>query len=197
MDDSSRHGVEILLSSSSSPELVCWFVFVTQDVLTLWSHQFTYVYASNASVLTRRAGVYDATVVHYQLPCPSGVLAINSFNRAITLMGIVVGSICLSYFLQTFHRGRVEPATTSRLLSSSANHVFTRKAKWTLNGVQFVDRASALLSGLVVFGSRKDNDHILDVKTWRRHVIPRPTFVDEQLKLPVPARFAHAVPLLE
>ncbi|KAF0689943.1 Aste57867_18636 [Aphanomyces stellatus] len=189
-----------------------WLVYVVQDLATLWSHDEAYVYASKASlmlsfvtaILSIAAPVTPAVTlvrtcspaaIDLMLVCHSGTVAVGNFSRVLHLVGLAALSIGGCYALQVCRPGtRVPKVTSSLYLSSSANHFFRRKAKWSFEHVHHVDRASGVMTGLLVV-SHGRSFYVLDVKTWRTYVLPK-LVLDIDSAHPLPARFVKAIPLL-
>ncbi|OQR96745.1 hypothetical protein ACHHYP_20690 [Achlya hypogyna] len=103
--------------------------------------------------------------VDFAFHCDSGTIAIASLSRFFGLLTLV-GAACIVCF--ALERRRVHPSplrSTSLLLYAAAAHHF-RATEWTYHGVYCLDRASALLTGLVTM-QWQNTIFLFDVKTWR------------------------------
>ncbi|RQM25821.1 hypothetical protein B5M09_007185 [Aphanomyces astaci] len=82
---------------------------------------------------------------------------------------------------------------TSLFLCNGAKTLFRNKDHWTLDQVVYLDMASAVLNGLVIFPWKR-TFYVLDIKTWRSFAVDAPPF---HLTQKVPDRFRHSFCLTE
>ncbi|KAF0688121.1 Aste57867_20235 [Aphanomyces stellatus] len=170
-----------------------WLVYITNDLLMIWTKQYTSLYASNSGVLTWFVAavlsltmpvVHHATVnpichiyqMDFQLVCASGVAAIGQITRFYWLLGIIASSNLVCYVVaRLYYQGLGNivdtPKCHSRLLSAGAKYFFTR-SNWLYHNVYYMDPASALMNGLVSFPWCQWT-YIFDIKLWRILVVER------------------------
>ncbi|KAF0711274.1 Aste57867_5337 [Aphanomyces stellatus] len=163
-----------------------WLVYVLNDVFSVATRQFTTGYAMKSTLLGYLgAAIWSFTVpvhhfvtidrqctilvVDFQLECHSGTVAIGRFDRFCGLLLLAAGCCVVAFFLErVFARGVVQ--YHSYLLHSSARYHF-EQAEWVVDGTYHLDRASAVLNGLVVVPIRGNRIVALDIKSWRVMVL--------------------------
>ena len=124
--------------------------------------------------------------------CQAGVVAIGSLSRFYSLIALVVGcSFCSYVFQRVFHPKRQpQLSSTSLFLYAAAKHQF-QSSKWQHHGIQYLDKASAVITGLLSF-EVGDTLYLFDIKTWRTYSIDLPIRTEG-----TPQHLIHAIPLLE
>ncbi|EQC27632.1 hypothetical protein SDRG_14543 [Saprolegnia diclina VS20] len=104
----------------------------------------------------------------YQVQCSAGAVLIGSRARLLTLIGVVFGCNVLCYSVaRWYYQDDSRLRSSSLLLCSGAKFLF-RHETWIKHDVYYMDRASAVVNGLVSVGWR-DEWFVMDVKTWRLH----------------------------
>ncbi|KAF0689950.1 Aste57867_18643 [Aphanomyces stellatus] len=188
-----------------------WLVYILNDISLLWTHHYTSAYATASSLLVwivaailtllwpveHRAMMTPTCEIDqmdFQLVCQSGTVAIGQVTRLWLLLGIVGTSNTMCYVATRawfFYRGQERPLPYSQsfLLSAGSQYLFDT-THWIHGGKYHLDRASALLNGLVTLHWRR-TIFVVDVKIWRSFVIP----LDDGLYLP--KHLKSAVPLTE
>ncbi|KDO24867.1 hypothetical protein SPRG_09512 [Saprolegnia parasitica CBS 223.65] len=129
------------------------------------------------------------TALDYQVTCSTARIAIGSYDRLVFLLGTVLVSNGLAFGLvRVFWPVKANDARHSKsfLLTAGAKFLF-KHDKWFYRDVYYMDRASALLNGLVTIHVRSQR-LLFDVKSWRLYAV--------QLEIDhVPTRLASGVPL--
>ncbi|KAF0697804.1 Aste57867_11519 [Aphanomyces stellatus] len=186
-----------------------WLVYIANDIVMVWTKQFTSAYASKSSLLTWLVAailtlvkpvVHHATIhpicqvdqMDLQLVCASGVVAIGQVSRFYWLLGIITTSNVLCYsIVHVVHRGLAKESTddNSLLLSAGAKYLFLRTG-WLHDNIYYMDSASALMNGLVSFRWRQ-TIYVFDIKLWRAFAI------DEGIQVNLPRQLRSAVALTE
>ncbi|EQC41523.1 hypothetical protein SDRG_01488, partial [Saprolegnia diclina VS20] len=180
-----------------------WVVFLLNDLASLYTREYTPLYAGPSSLLvwasvavwslvspvTHAAAIdrrCDVPAVDAQLVCESGVVAIGSAARFFGLFGVTNGLILGTYLLQRMRCREVPPPSIqSQLLYASAHYHFNA-AQWLEGDIYYLDSASATIAGLLSVRYR-DALYVLDIKKWRLHVLPPPTCTDHRARaLPLP-----------
>ncbi|EQC27747.1 hypothetical protein SDRG_14496 [Saprolegnia diclina VS20] len=109
----------------------------------------------------------------YQVQCRAGTVVIGSRARLLTLIGVVFACNVLCFSVaRWYYREDLRLRSSSLLLCSGAKFLF-RHENWIKHDVYYMDRASAVVNGLVSVAWR-DEWVVLDVKTWRLHRLSRP-----------------------
>ncbi|KAF0695639.1 Aste57867_13561 [Aphanomyces stellatus] len=181
-----------------------WLVYVINDVVMVWTKQYTIYYATGSSLLVwfvaatltlAQPVVHAATIapdchidqMDFQLACESGVVVVGQASRLYWLLGIIGLSNVVGYGMARVVMRGQEKERQFALLSSSAQHLFNW-SHWKLHDTYYIDPASALLNGLLVFfwGQRV---FVMDIKLWRSFTFD----VDKAL----PPRLQFALPLTD
>ncbi|OQR88008.1 hypothetical protein ACHHYP_07706 [Achlya hypogyna] len=173
---------------------VTWLVGIVNDFAIVVTQERTLQYATVNSVLvwaitaciTMLAPV-EATVavapvcaietLDFQVVCSAGTVFIGSRQRLVSLVGLVLGcnGVCFGVTRYLWkERSRIR--SSSLLLSGGAKYLF-EQGGWYLGSVYYMDRASAVLNGLLSVRLR-DQWAVFDVKTWRLHVLPKRSTID-------------------
>ncbi|KAG9407813.1 hypothetical protein AC1031_021051 [Aphanomyces cochlioides] len=172
--------VKIVLAANE----VTWMVAILNDILMIWSQEYTIYYATMNSILvwfvTAVMSLYwpvdhqiaidkscVLTEMGFQLTCHSATITIGWPSRLVTLALMIVGCNILCYgTARLFLRNKkVDAPVDSALLYAGSKYLFLT-SNWTFNNVYFMDRASAVLNGLLTF-RYNDVMYGLDIKQWR------------------------------
>ncbi|EQC36584.1 hypothetical protein SDRG_06028 [Saprolegnia diclina VS20] len=133
-----------------------------------------------------------STALDFQVECSTGSIAIGFLDRVLLLIAVIVACNCVCYGLvrALWPVSASLRRSQSLLLTAGAKYLFTHDG-WLLGDVYYMDRASALLSGLLTVSVR-GSLVLFDVKTWRMQPVysKKPTTDDV-----LPPRFETAVPL--
>ncbi|KDO33494.1 hypothetical protein SPRG_02302 [Saprolegnia parasitica CBS 223.65] len=166
---------------------ITWLVFILNDAFSLVTKQHTARYGMEASLgvwaglaigtfllpvrpLVTLARACDVSAVDFQVECRSGVVAIGRMRRFAGIVGGTTATVVLVYLLERWLRPRAASAPAhSHLLYATAKYHYATDG-WIVDGVYYVDRASAVLTGLLSFEWRRTM-YILDIKTWRQYAI--------------------------
>ncbi|RHY11181.1 hypothetical protein DYB25_001270 [Aphanomyces astaci] len=121
-------------------------------------------------------------------------------------ISVVCGGVCFAFDRYTLHMtttthsvnsaDKTRPTTPrSKFLSASAHYMF-ESGQWRVNGVYFLDRASAVITGLVCVqvGHKL---YVVDVKQWRAFAMDMTGFRQDVDAMPSKHLFARAIPLVE
>ncbi|KAF0690933.1 Aste57867_17739 [Aphanomyces stellatus] len=173
-----------------------WIVYVIVDLSSVATNQYSRSFSmqsavfvslasaawSLASPTTHRVAVARTcfvVAVDFDVVCSGSSMEIGNASRFLVNRHNRVRMKLLSFFLYAAAKNRFEPG----ILSS-----------WEHDGVYYLDKASAVLTGLVTMELR-GTLHIFDSKSWRHHCIaPSQT----NARGPnVPLHLQHAIPLIE
>ncbi|KDO21046.1 hypothetical protein SPRG_13837 [Saprolegnia parasitica CBS 223.65] len=182
---------------------VTWLVAVVNDVGLIATHGYAFYYATPNSILawttvfmlTRISPVTHAASiakscaivrVDYQVVCSSATIVIGDLVRLVTLLGIVLCANMTSYALIRHVCSAPKLTHDSLFLSAGAKFLFTDE-HWVHDGVYYLDRASAVLNGILTF-RRARVIYALDIKVWRIFAIAVP----ETRTVPTNRRLARA-----
>ncbi|RHY71717.1 hypothetical protein DYB38_003240 [Aphanomyces astaci] len=192
---------------------VSWLGFVLSDMLIVMTQQYTtaYVFKCNFMVWGASAllswiipATHTATMtrqcempqVDFQLVCTSGTIAIGSFGRFVTLIGVCVGSIAICYAYERLRHPHLETqGQASYFLSASAKYMFEPK-HWTKEKVYYIDPASAVINGILSI-QVKNTFYIFDLKIWRFFVIDEPHLKRKRLHDEGAFHLLQAIPLTD
>ncbi|OQR82372.1 hypothetical protein ACHHYP_16161 [Achlya hypogyna] len=185
---------------------VTWLAGVVNDIGLVVTQELASVYATVYSVLvwlvsacvTILAPVNpSATVDRHchiqaldaQITCTSGVVRVGAWQRLLLLVGIVFAcnAVCFGG-ASLLHRRKGITLSSSVLLSGGAKFLFDQPP-WMFGGVYHMDRASALLNGLLSV-RHGGVMYVFDVKTWRLHEIRLPDDND-----PLPEYLSNTIPM--
>ncbi|ETV73274.1 hypothetical protein H257_11815 [Aphanomyces astaci] len=192
---------------------VSWFVFVLNDVLMVFTQQYTTAYVFKCKYLVWGLSVilslaapstHTATFdrkceyaqVDFQLVCSSGTVAIGSYIRFWTLMGICIGSVLICYLYERVAQPKLPPPPQNSLfLASSAKFVFDPE-RWVDHEVYYIDPASAVINGILSVRSNT-TFYIFDLKIWRMFVIQESEAKRKQLEQDGDLHLLSAIPLTD
>ncbi|ETV83168.1 hypothetical protein H257_03968 [Aphanomyces astaci] len=204
---------------------VGWFVYILNDVFSLFTGDATASYGwKHPAMVWGIAAVwglaspvrYCATLdrlctvqsVDFAATCTSATIQIGRFSRFCGLLGIsvVCGGVCFAFDRYTLHMtttthsvnsaDKTRPTTPgSKFLSASAHYMF-ESGQWRVNGLYFLDRASAVITGLVCVqvGHKL---YVVDVKKWRAFALDMTGFRQDVDAMLSKHLFARAIPLVE
>ncbi|OQS04559.1 hypothetical protein THRCLA_03218 [Thraustotheca clavata] len=184
---------------------VGWIIYVYNDMMTIFTSQYTYHTALASSLLmwliaalfaflspvSHSASVSRdcfAVEMDFDINCLSGVVAIGSVRRfwLMLIIAAVCTILCFLVFRLTYRNLKL-PISRSLLLSSTARYVYELNG-WVYDEIYHLDRMSAVLNGLIVF-SRNSVFYALDIKSWRFVMIPVSTTC--------PKKFEDSLPLTQ
>ncbi|EQC28751.1 hypothetical protein SDRG_13435 [Saprolegnia diclina VS20] len=166
---------------------VTWLASIISDLLLVLTREYTSYYLSVhnavvwaiAALLTTTAPVEhrvaidlrcSATALDFDVACDAGVIYIGQATRLLTLVGLVLVSKVLLSAAAKWRVG-VSPAPVahSLFLSAGATYLFKHDHR-THNGVYYLDRASAVMDGLLTLRGAHGVVYVLDCKSWRVHL---------------------------
>ncbi|KDO19411.1 hypothetical protein SPRG_15491 [Saprolegnia parasitica CBS 223.65] len=193
---------------------VTWLVGIVNDISLVWTQDHTIAYATINSLvmwlisaLLATLAPVQATIIvsptcematlDYQVVCVAGSVVIGSLERLLTLVGtvLVCNGVCFG-LVRCLSKSGPKRLSSSMLLCGGAKYLFEHH-DWFLGGVYHLDRASAVLNGLL--SVRYQNQWLVfDVKTWCVHTIDVASDLRvrtcENIDL-VDRRFGYALPL--
>ncbi|KDO17023.1 hypothetical protein SPRG_17543 [Saprolegnia parasitica CBS 223.65] len=194
---------------------VTWLVAVVNDVAMAVTQAYTIYYATFnlaivwlvAAVLSIQYPVEHAASLlptckieqlDWQLVCESALLQIGHPSRLITLVGTVFSCNGLCYLatrLLWHYRRAASPtgATHSLFLYAGAQYLYTTD-RWLYNDVYYLDRASAVLNGILTLRWRGVL-YACDIKMWRILTVSLPTTWDVPDAHPFAKASKMAMPL--
>ncbi|EQC37469.1 hypothetical protein SDRG_05072 [Saprolegnia diclina VS20] len=122
--------------------------------------------AHHVASMQRAVDSCDVVEVDFQMVCRSVQIQIGQFSRLLLLIGIVFAVKLFCYVVTRLYIGEPTPARAqSIVLYAGAKFLFRHKT-WIYHDVYYLDRASALLNGMVTLRWREAL-YVLDIKTWR------------------------------
>ncbi|KAG9409806.1 hypothetical protein AC1031_020115 [Aphanomyces cochlioides] len=190
-----------------------WLGFVLNDILMVVAAQYTpaYVFKCNfmiwglAALLSWASPAkHTATMerecsipqVDFQLVCSSGTVAIGSFSRLVSLVGICIGSIVVCYLYERLRHPALPPTRQDSLfLAASAKFVFEPR-NWIDDNLYYMDPASAAMNGLLSMHI-DDTFYLFDIKIWRCFAVNIPEKTRAQLEKHGKVNLLSAIPLTE
>ncbi|OQR81010.1 hypothetical protein ACHHYP_16855 [Achlya hypogyna] len=177
----------VLLASSE----LTWLAYILNDLLSVVTQQYTCVYAYKSTFCVWMASItlsqlmpqtYSATLdrvcnsidMDAALDCTSATIVLGHPSQLLRDVGVVCTCVVLTACIERWRDPTLPPKLLpTRLLSSTSYDMFDR-AYWTLNATEcFIDRASALLAGLISIQCGAIM-YIFDIKSWRlySHNVP-------------------------
>ncbi|KAF0694917.1 Aste57867_14223 [Aphanomyces stellatus] len=204
-DTTTRHvgGIPTWGSTVVASLETCWLVIVVTDLFMVVTKDHTNAYSFKSAVVTtvgtillsvlapieptfvlRRA--CHAVHLDLQLACDAGVIQIGDYGRTVQL-GVMTSVVAFVCYIVEYARDpafKLPPHQPSLLLPAGAFYLY-HKGPWIIQGTLYLDKVSAFLCGLVTF-TYHDTVYLLDIKTWRLHVVP----CDDSIQNP--ALFVHA-----
>ncbi|KAF0718641.1 Aste57867_1576 [Aphanomyces stellatus] len=204
-----RSALTTILSSAE----ISWLVYVTIDTFSVVTMEYTGYYSLLSCVVVSLAVmiwsfvvppthavdlVRSCTVVavDFDVVCASGTVRIGDSARFWGLVGVAVGGTLASFVvvrvLPFVQPPKLKPL--SFFFYSAARHEFERvvSTHWEHHGVYYLDKASAVLTGVLTFEHR-GAIYLFDIKTWRIYTISRREMASRGLNLP--AHLVRALPL--
>ncbi|RHY34826.1 hypothetical protein DYB32_000622 [Aphanomyces invadans] len=200
---------KVLLASGE----VSWFVIMVGDVMTIFTQQYTTVYASPSGRLASVAVAVlsfvspvthvvsvnrKCTMLHvdYELVCNAGTVYIGKSTRFLELVAMALGSmaVCYSYMRAKHPHLQDTRRRASLLLSTGAKYHFGLD-KWTYMNCVYLDRASAVITGLLCV-QRHGVYYVVDIKLWRFFTFDVPADVRVPTNHPMHDRVKYAIPLV-
>ncbi|EQC36480.1 hypothetical protein SDRG_05934 [Saprolegnia diclina VS20] len=188
-----------------------WLIYIFDDICMVVTQQYSASYVTKSAVsgwiaaaalrlvspVTHSASVHwtcNVAAVDYQVVCDGGAVVIGRLSRLLLLIAIALGG-SMGMYLHDRLRYSIPPPLEqpSCLVSCGAKYLF-EKHGWVVDGIVYIDFASALLTGLLVW-PRNDTLYVFDIKTWRTLVVRRDASVIQGH--PRHNRLASALPLTE
>ncbi|KAF0720031.1 Aste57867_610 [Aphanomyces stellatus] len=190
-----------------------WLVYIINDVFSLATKKYTRRYSILSFNLVwilsaiwaftappKRMVTIDrvCTVIQvdFQVVCNGGTVAIGSVSQFYSLLALVVGCCAVCFVVEWIgyhYLNSNSKSPTSYFLYAAAKHQF-RTSKWDYQGVQYIDKASAVLTGILSLRLQREL-LIFDIKTWRIYAIPIIQLGLDDINLP--QHLAKAIPLVE
>ncbi|OQS03626.1 hypothetical protein THRCLA_21118, partial [Thraustotheca clavata] len=170
---------EVLLASWE----VAWFNIVVDDIFLVCTREYLKYYVTANTVIVWLIAYFSATLapvephffvskhcslveIDLAVVCQSGDIQVGKLGRILFLIAITFASSFGCYVAARWANGRVDPTeVNSRLLSSGARYLFIHKNR-TIDGVYHLDRASAMLNGIITYRHRQ-TIYAIDIKLWR------------------------------
>ena len=146
-------------------------VYTLQSGTLVWVTTAIFSFARPVGPTLQVARSCVVVAVDFQLVCSAGTVEIGESQRLVALILLVVVMMAAVYTidrfrLRDFSLPRHQP---SYLLPACALYLY-QKDEWVFDSILHLDRASALLCGIVSIRSC-DVIYVLDIKTWRTHVV--------------------------
>ncbi|EQC27628.1 hypothetical protein SDRG_14539, partial [Saprolegnia diclina VS20] len=194
---------------------VTWLVGIVNDISLVWTQDHTIAYATINSLLMWLISALLATLapvqatitvsptceiatLDYQVVCVAGSVVIGSLERLLTLVGLVIvcNGVCFGLVRCLWKRPHPH-VSSSMLLCGGAKYLFSHDGWLDEDGTYFLDRASAVLNGLL--SVRYQNQWVVfDVKTWCVHKLEVASHRRAQMcdsRRSISSRFAMALAL--
>ncbi|EQC36644.1 hypothetical protein SDRG_06082 [Saprolegnia diclina VS20] len=198
----------VLVASSE----VLWLALIVNDVGMVWTQAMTPKYTPlhraivycSATLLTSLDPVQHTlslglqcylAQVDAQVVCNSAVIRIGELRRLVSLVVLVLSTQVLSYMVVRaylyMHKTSLTgvPSTRDAFFMYAGAHYFFCRAKWTVDGVYYVDPASAVLNGNLVLPWR-GVQYVLDIKLWRIAAVAPHSAMPEHHPMHAAARYA-------
>ncbi|EQC27651.1 hypothetical protein SDRG_14561 [Saprolegnia diclina VS20] len=194
---------------------VTWLVGIVNDISLVWTQDHTIAYATINSLLMWLISALLATLapvqatitvspvceiatLDYQVVCVAGSVVIGSVQRLLMLVGIVLvcNGVCFG-LVRCFWKRPQPLQSSSMLLCGGAKYLFSHDGWLDGDGTYFLDRASAVLNGLLSV-RYQDQWIVFDVKTWCVHKLEAPSHRRAhayEARRDTSSRFAMALPL--
>ncbi|KAF0688431.1 Aste57867_19947 [Aphanomyces stellatus] len=203
-------GQNVLTTLLSSGE-ICWLVYVIVDTCSVVTQEYTAYYsfpsvvvvslsvaiwsfASPAVHSVQLARQCTVMAVDFDISCVSGVVRIGDLTRFGGLIGVACGGSLVTYGLVRLVQERPPRfPPLSPLLYSAANTKFeyTTHVNWEHEGVYYLDKASAAMTGVLTMDYR-GVEYLIDMKTWRAYIMSSP---ETNTSTKMPPQFRNALPL--
>ncbi|KDO25334.1 hypothetical protein SPRG_09159 [Saprolegnia parasitica CBS 223.65] len=154
-------------------------VYATRSALLAWLVMFVWISISPATYDARLQRSCSALHMDQALTCSSGYVQLGSVRRLWYTLCVCCSCIGVAYVSV-----RQRATTPSSLFLSSAGKYMLRTHKY--NGLDYIDKASGLMAGLLSLQWHAHGFYVFDIKKWRFLYVASPE---------APGRFAHAIPL--
>ncbi|KAF0688112.1 Aste57867_20241 [Aphanomyces stellatus] len=194
---------------------MCWLVYILNDTFSPLTRQYTYGYATKSSISTwlvtfiwsmlspvqhhvTMARQCTVVEVDFELVCSSGTMAIGSLARFGGLIGLAMACCVLSYAFERIYDPKTQYQLTdhSLMLHATARNCLDFE-RWHHRGVVYIDKASAVLTGLLTL-QWGNEIFIFDIKSWRRYTFNVATLHNWTLMDLDDKKFlVYAIPLVE
>ncbi|KDO30431.1 hypothetical protein SPRG_04333 [Saprolegnia parasitica CBS 223.65] len=182
-----------------------WFVYVLNDLFSCGTKEYTSQYASKSSNLTwlviflwtlQSPQLYAATITRSCLyddmdagvHCVSGSIAVGSLRRLGTSIGLVLACLGGSYLVMRWYEPTPRRLQVETPLLNAQSYYLLRLHRWRVDGVQYIDKTSAIMAGLLCTTYRGQHV-VLDIKSWRIYAVPLTAAQAQH------GRLRHALPL--
>ncbi|KAH9110074.1 hypothetical protein LEN26_012553 [Aphanomyces euteiches] len=161
-----------------------WLIYILNDIFSPVTKDYTASYSTKSAILGWLAAVvwsfasptkHQATIkrecsvesVDFQIVCHSGRVEIGSFQRFIGLISLAAASCLVAYIFErlTKPKKKRRHQIRSYFLHTVAKNSLAFDI-WNYDGVYYLDKASALLNGLLTAHCGKTL-YVFDMKTWR------------------------------
>ncbi|OQR99821.1 enoyl-CoA hydratase/isomerase family, partial [Thraustotheca clavata] len=146
---------------------VTWLGGIVTDIGLIISTDYAYYYSTWNSVLiwiitscltillpvqheAKYSPECQIVTIDFQIKCHSGTVAIGSLQRFGELIFIVIASNIFCYFVWKFLWPNVSPRRGQSILLSAGAKYLLDNDDWVINGVYYMDRATAVLDGLLI-----------------------------------------------
>ncbi|KDO24366.1 hypothetical protein SPRG_10443 [Saprolegnia parasitica CBS 223.65] len=195
---------------TASGELT-WLAFILNDAFSLLTQQYTSGYSSKSAIVVWVASAiwsFASPITHHvqierrcvvvavdaQAICHGGHVKIGSVQRFLALNLLVCGIVLVLYVVERLRFPQLaRPQGSSFFLYAAANYQF-KKARWQHRDVYCIDKASAVINGLLSF-EWGDRVFMLDIKTWRKHIVAIGKERREIRDDPSLQHLAHTIPM--
>ncbi|KDO21698.1 hypothetical protein SPRG_13036 [Saprolegnia parasitica CBS 223.65] len=182
-----------------------WLVYVLNDLFSCGTKEYTSQYASKSSNLTwlviflwtlQSPQLYAATIARscfYDdmdagVHCVSGRIAVGSLRRLGTSVGLVLACLGGSYLVMRWYEPTPRTLLVQTPLLNAQSYYLLRLHRWRVDGVQYIDKTSAIMAGLLCTTYRGQHV-VLDIKSWRIVAVPLTAAQAQD------GRLRHALPL--
>ncbi|EQC26773.1 hypothetical protein SDRG_15423 [Saprolegnia diclina VS20] len=146
--------------------------YITPNGFVVWTFSGVLTLAAPVAPVSSIALTCHLSQVDADALCTAGTIHIGSFQRMLLLAVAVLVSQIVSFAIaRRWLRDEPSSALTSLFLSSGAKYLFVPNM-WLRENLYYVDRASAVLDGLVTLRYSDSRLIVLDIKTWRIFAIP-------------------------
>ncbi|KAF0684348.1 Aste57867_23661 [Aphanomyces stellatus] len=187
MDSPRPTGLQLLLTFLAGLE-ISWLQAILSDVAMVFTGDHTASYTTYSSVIVSATAVMltvvapvkptldlsrscDVVQMDFQVVCRAGTISIGSPSRFGLLCGLTASTLVVCFLWDRwYHPKFVLPRHRQSLWLPACGYYLYRKGPWIFDGILFLDKASAFMSGLVSFKYDRAI-YLLDIKTWRMFTI--------------------------
>ncbi|KAF0720746.1 Aste57867_88 [Aphanomyces stellatus] len=176
------------LSTLLAGSETCWLIIVLTDLLLVVTKDHSNRYSFKSSILGTLLSILltatspvtpsfhvarscAATQLDFQLVCHAGVVQIGDPRRTLQLVVLTAAVVVICFAWEKWSNPTFRlPTHRLSLLLPAGGYYFFHKKPWIFHQTLYLDNASAFICGLITFSTNR-RVYLLDIKTWRTHMI--------------------------